>query len=425
MLILRKTIALIVLTGAALLTPELLEAQAGPFSGDAGLILSSGRNSISAGEVVDVKIEIDLTGVTGRGGNGATTPAVLGGYVVAVSFDNSRLRFESAAGGAGEFSPEPTYRMPALANQAGAVAIAGVQTSSESPAGRVHVATLSFTAIADGMATVTAVAESLSSAFQFPAAGPSAIRASGTSLTIGIAASGGVINAPAPRAIIPVAGSLPGSRGSYFRTSLRLFNGSSSISSGSVIFYPRGKFSDADAASLPYSLAPGQSIGYDDVVAAMGRTGLGTLDIVADHGRLPIAYARLFNDHGNGGTSGMSVDGIRPIDAQSKGERTVLFVPADLDASRFNIGLRTLADGATLALTVADANGSVIGETTRSFPANFFDQQGAESLFGSKLTGSESLMIEVREGSAIIYGAATDNTTQDPTLQFARLLPVE
>lgn len=421
----RKNILISLLSGAALLFPTLLEAQAGPFNGEAALILSSTRSSISAGEAVDVKVEVDLTGLSGRRGNGATSPAVLGGYVVAISFDNTRLRFESASGGAGEFSPEPTYRMPALANAAGAVAVAGVQTSSDSPTGRIHVATLSFTATRDGLATVTAVAESLSSAFQFPAAGPSAIASSGTSLTFGIAASGGLISAPPPSTIIPVAGSLPGSGGSYFRTSLQLFNGGSMMSSGRVTFYPRGVLSEANAATLDYSLAPGQSVGYDDVVAAMGQTGLGTLDIVADHGPLPAAFARLFNDHGNGGTSGMSVDGVRPIDAQSKGSRTVLLVPPDLDASRFNVGLRTLGEGATVKLTVADRNGDVISRMTREFPANFFDQQSAEAMVGSKLSGSESLTIEIEAGSAIIYGATTDNTTQDPTLHYARLLPVE
>ncbi len=420
-----RYVVFILLAGVGLLCPAALLGQAGPFSGPGELKLSTNLNSITAGDRVEVQVDVDLRSVVGRRGNGTPTPAVLGGYVIQVAFDRSHLRFESARGGAGEFAQEPTYRMPALANASGSVAIAGVQTSSESPAGRVHVATLTFTALQGGTATVTAVADSLSSAFQMPAAGPAGIVASGAELAMGIRAGSNLVPVELPTTIIPVVGSLAGSGGSFFRTSIQLFNGSTRPISGRMLFHPRGVVGRNSGAALHYSLAPGQSVEYIDVVAAMGESGLGTLDVVADSGALPVTFSRLFNDHGDGGTSGMSVDGIRPDDALTKGSRTVLLVPSDLSASRFNVGLRSLSDGATIRIIIADQDGRVLGSISRIYPANFFDQQSAESLAGMTLVGSESLTFELESGSAIVYGAITDNRTQDPTLRYARLLPVE
>ena len=42
---------------------------------------------------------------------------------------------------------------------------------------------------------------------------------------------------------------------------------------------------------------------------------------------------------------------------------------------------------------------------------------------GVALTADDSILIEVTAGSAIVYGATTDNSSQDPALQLARPLP--
>lgn len=40
-------------------------------------------------------------------------------------------------------------------------------------------------------------------------------------------------------------------------------------------------------------------------------------------------------------------------------------------------------------------------------------------LDGYVLTGGETITIQVTAGSAFVYGSTTDNTTQDPSVQFA------
>ena len=41
-------------------------------------------------------------------------------------------------------------------------------------------------------------------------------------------------------------------------------------------------------------------------------------------------------------------------------------------------------------------------------------------LEGYALVGGETITIQITSGSAFIYGSTTDNTTQDPSVQFAK-----
>jgi hypothetical protein len=41
-------------------------------------------------------------------------------------------------------------------------------------------------------------------------------------------------------------------------------------------------------------------------------------------------------------------------------------------------------------------------------------------LDGYVLIGGETITVQMTSGSAFVYGSTTDNTTQDPSVQFAR-----
>jgi hypothetical protein len=61
--------------------------------------------------------------------------------------------------------------------------------------------------------------------------------------------------------------------------------------------------------------------------------------------------------------------------------------------------------------------------STRSLPANYFTQMSAADFVGVPLHEGDSIMITVSAGSLIAYGATTDNRTNDPSVQFVRVLP--
>src|SRR5687767_9607339 len=80
------------------------------------------------------------------------------------------------------------------------------------------------------------------------------------------------------RAILPVAGSAEGAFGSLFKTELQLNNRSTVEVSGTMVFHPIGRSASAGDPRLSYTLAPHQTLEYEDVVAALGTSGLGSID---------------------------------------------------------------------------------------------------------------------------------------------------
>ena len=222
--------------------------------------------------------------------------------------------------------------------------------------------------------------------------------------------------------ILPVVGSVPGSFGAYFKTSVQLYNAKSSAISGKIVFHTQAVSGSSSDPSLAYSIPAGKSLSYADLLPAMGiASGLGSADVVADAGSaFPVTLVRVFNDAGAAGTTGLALEPMAASDALQNGDTGVLIAPADTHF-RLNIGVRTLAQGVALDLTVRNKDGAVVKTTSKSFGATFFRQIGSsEMLDGYALAGGETITVQITSGSAFLYGSTTDNTTQDPSVQFAR-----
>jgi hypothetical protein len=222
--------------------------------------------------------------------------------------------------------------------------------------------------------------------------------------------------------ILPVVGSVPGNFGAYFKTSVQLYNPKSSAVSGKIVFHTQAVSGTSNDPSLAYSIPAGKSLSYADLLPAMGiASGLGSADVVADAGSpFPVLLARVFNDAGAAGTTGLALEPMAASDALQNGESGVLIAPADT-RFRLNIGVRTLEQGVAFNLTVRNKDGVVVKTTAKSFGPTFFRQIGStEILDGYVLAGGETITIQITSGSAFVYGSTTDNTTQDPSVQFAK-----
>ena len=154
----------------------------------------------------------------------------------------------------------------------------------------------------------------------------------------------------------------------------------------------------------------------------MGVAGLGSADVIADTtSALPVTLARIFNDAGTAGTTGLALEAIDPAEALRAGGVGAILVPTDLQKFRLNIGVRSLENGAAMNVTVRDRDGAVLKTVEWGFGATYFKQfPSAEFLDGFVLTGGETISIEISAGAAFIYGSTTDNVTNDPSVQFAR-----
>ena len=242
-------------------------------------------------------------------------------------------------------------------------------------------------------------------------------------LTVSVRATGAASTTGSATAVIPVVISSPGVPPSLFRTAVQLTNPGNAPISGLLVFHPANVAGASTDPSLSYSLGPGQTQTIGDLPPALGQTGLGSVDVVPATGSAPVAVVRVFNDAGPAGTSGFTEDLVSVSDALNAGDRGVLIAPADPSLFRFNIGVRTLASGVTMTVTVRDANGAIRRATTKTYPPNFLTQAEGGAFAGIALNASDTVAFDVTAGSAIVYGATADNRTQDPSLQVARRGP--
>ena len=117
--------------------------------------------------------------------------------------------------------------------------------------------------------------------------------------------------------------------------------------------------------------------------------------------------------------AGMTERVFLPGDALTAGDRAVLIAPHDPVGQRFNVGVRSLTEGVTLRVSVKSKDNVLLKSMTRSYQSTWFVQQSAAEFLGMTLSASDEIIIDVVAGKALIYGAVTDNTTNDPAMQMA------
>jgi hypothetical protein len=222
--------------------------------------------------------------------------------------------------------------------------------------------------------------------------------------------------------ILPAAGAAPGAT-AFFRTALQMLNPTSTTITGNLVFHKQLQSPSSSDPSLPFTLGPGQSIAYSDVITTMGTSGVGSLDILTTAGNAPIATARVFSDAGTAGTSGFSEEAVAPNDALDFFSRGILLIPPDLTNFRMNIGVRTLDSGATLDVATYDSTGVL--KATRTLPAygaNVFDQMPVATFTGASTVppgGYIVITFNVFGGRAFVYSSVIDNKTSDSTYRLA------
>ena len=218
-------------------------------------------------------------------------------------------------------------------------------------------------------------------------------------------------------------GSLAGANGANFKTGLQATNPFFDTIIGHMVFHPVGVAAGANDPSFSFSLDPGQLGSIDDIVAAMGLTGLWSADIYMSAGdQPPVIVARIFNDAGAAGTTGFTeslIDPTKVSGGQGVSVTGVLLTPPDLAKYRMNIGIRTIGGPVGISVSVKNENGDVVHTFQHNYAADTFYQLSAKDFLGGfDIDANETLVITFSGGGAIIYGATTDNVTNDPSIQF-------
>jgi len=212
--------------------------------------------------------------------------------------------------------------------------------------------------------------------------------------------------------ILPIVGSTRGQSNANFKTEMQMTNTSGSVASGWLIYRPQGLV-------LRYEIPPRATISFADVVASLGGSGIGSLDVLVDRGTPPTIVARAYDDQPSG-TTGVTVPAIASSAILIRGDSGALIAPRDPARYRFNAGVRSLGSGATLELVVRNAAG--IEKTSRviSYEADESDLMSGAELAGVTLEADDSIHVVIAAGSAIVFATTVDNQTNDSSIQMLR-----
>jgi len=216
----------------------------------------------------------------------------------------------------------------------------------------------------------------------------------------------------AVRAVFVIAGSGAGNGGAFFRTQLQLHNPHEQPIAGDLVFRP----TDGSAPrTFGYALAAHETAEVGHLVE-----GFVSVDVVPLTGPLPAGTMRVYNDGGENGAPGLLAPLVDVADALHAGDRALLIAPADAVALRYNIGIRSLDAGASVTLRLRRANGTIAETVDRNLAPDTLIHQSAASLLGVALEDNDAIEIHVTAGSAIVYGSAVENTSQDPSFLLAK-----
>jgi len=217
------------------------------------------------------------------------------------------------------------------------------------------------------------------------------------------------------KAIVPIAGSTVGANGAHFRTSLQMMSNLGG-QRGRIVFHPAGNASDSDR-SIRYAFDHvRQTLQWDDVVAATGASGIGSLDIIPDDDSEPAAptiTVRHYTDAASG-TFGSFEPAVLPFDFLRPPPMTIAVPDAQF---RLNVGFRTLT-ATTVQALIYDATGTLRGLTILTLPADYFTLMPIAQLIADARTGDTITFF--CKGSVVPFYTITENATNDPAVFVPR-----
>jgi len=201
-----------------------------------------------------------------------------------------------------------------------------------------------------------------------------------------------------------------GAHASLWRTDVTILNLSGDTATAEL------RFRGAGNSTMTVVLSDGEQRLIEDVVAELGESGSGSLEIVSD--RPTLVGSRTYNVS-DAGTFGQYLDG-RPSDELAGTGHTV-WLPQLRQSSEFrsNIGLgNTTAAPATVRVRFFDGEGTRLAQTVRVLPAHGWLQlqEPFDRIAGRTDLDEAYATVTVEAGEGIIaYASVIDNHTNDPT----------
>ncbi len=233
-------------------------------------------------------------------------------------------------------------------------------------------------------------------------------------------ATSGCCAALAYLSVLPAAAYAAGAEGSFYLTDLDLSNAGDTAAEYRFTWLPRGEDNANQVPSGSFTLGPGMSVRYTNVlheVFGLEPDAFGGLAIESTSGDL-LAMGRIYNrpDDGASGTFGQAMPAVLPADFIGVGERRRIVFGTEHDEMRTNIGCQNMRDSSTLVnLELFAADGTSLEVKTMLLRNLSNDQFFRVFSDYQPMTGAVDVWTEAPNGSFYCYGSVLDNTTSDPT----------
>lgn len=243
----------------------------------------------------------------------------------------------------------------------------------------------------------------------------------------------------ASRRIVPIGGKARGANGSDYSTALIIAgtglgttggNDSNKLYQGRVYFRPLGRTASADDPSFEYAIDGDETLVVDDVMARLGTTGIGTLEVIPRVGfPTPLVDAIIENRLSDGKRTGSRVpaawgrDHLATFDSVTVGIR-------NMTDTRLAIGVRTLGAGGRMFFKHLASDGREIA-TAERFPGDDMTAvYSLHELFGASLSAGDRIIARYQgfqrplpaglSGSkgAILFLTETGNDINNPGIVY-------
>jgi hypothetical protein len=212
-----------------------------------------------------------------------------------------------------------------------------------------------------------------------------------------------------PKQIVPIVGHLSGAFGSVFRSDLKLYNPTSSLITGKLVFTPRGQSESSQDLSISYNVPANGVSFYEDLYATAfpGGSGAARLSIVPDASVVPIVDSSTYTALAGGGELAQSPTILLPTSFRSGLQVAVI----GKQSERTNVFIMTGSEDATIYWTYRDPAGVSRGTAAKAYPHDGTYQVGISDLLGITPVANGSLEANVVIGNARLALSPVNNVS--------------
>jgi hypothetical protein len=220
---------------------------------------------------------------------------------------------------------------------------------------------------------------------------------------------------PATQWIVPVVAHIPGKEGSFWSSTVSLWNSAASETSVQLEYLPDRTDNSAGGILTPeIRLDPFETLTIEDVALSQFGIGDGKGVLMVTASKPVTVSSRVSTAGPVGGVSG---NGVRTVEADSWSNGEVVLTGVRLlGGYRTNVGFVTGDREVNFGIALYDGDGTVVASTNLRVAPRTLRQLSVEKIFGNGFVAPTSVatLKVTGDGDFHVYMTVIDGTSQDP-----------